>query len=177
MKNRKYYVFFIAVLYSCVLAFDASAKGDDNLAAVQEILIRNMTNPSANIYSSGQPTRAQFDLLAKAGVKHIVNLRPVAEQNWDEAEYVNTLGITYHHIPVKGAQGITKGNAILLKDALEKIKSEPVLVHCGSGNRVGALVALEQGMSTGNIEESISAGKAWGLTSLESRVKALLVNK
>jgi hypothetical protein len=56
----------------------------------------------------------QFVSLEKQGIKHLINLRPSDEQNWDERQYVASLGLSYHLIPVAGANGVTEPNAILL---------------------------------------------------------------
>ena len=128
-----------------------------------------------DVYSSGQPEQQQFEVLQLAGVKHIVNLRPVGEQDWDEGALVESLGMQYHSIPVPGAQGVTTENARTLDQLLESLQGEPVLVHCGSGNRIGALVALAESEIRGSsIDEAIAKGKRWGLTRLEPAVREKL---
>ena len=120
-------------------------------------------------------TRPQLAALAEAGVKHIVNLRPATELEWDEAAHVRSLGMQYHYIPVDGASGITPANATKLAETLEFIGDESVLVHCSSSNRVGALIALDAKLNRGeDIEDAIETGKQWGLTSLEPVVRKQL---
>ena len=66
-------------------------------------------------------------------------------------------------------------NANSLGGILQDIGTEGVFVHCASGNRVGSLVSIyshtHQGLS---VEDAIKEGKKWGLTSLESTVRAAL---
>jgi len=50
----------------------------------------------------------------------------------------------------------------------------PVLVHCGSGNRVGALFALNKKAQGASNEEAIAAGKTAGMTRLEPEVLKVL---
>jgi protein tyrosine phosphatase (PTP) superfamily phosphohydrolase (DUF442 family) len=51
---------------------------------------------------------------------------------------------------------------------------EPVLVHCGSANRVGALIALSEFSETGDLDKALEAGRAAGLTRLEGTVREVL---
>lgn len=136
--------------------------------------IKNISNPTANVFASGQPSKEQLNTLSELGVKHVINLRPATEQDWDEEAYVVSLGMTYHNIPVEGAAGITAENAGALSGKLEALKGEAILLHCSSGNRVGALVALQNGLATQDADAAIAVGKQWGLTRLEAKVRALL---
>lgn len=142
---------------------------------IEQAEIMNLTVHEANALASGQPTEDQFRTLAENGVKHIVNLRGPDEQDWDEEALVESLGMQYHSIPVVGAEGISSENAQSLSRLLADISGEPVLVHCASANRVGALVAIsareERGM---DVEAAIAEGKGWGLNQIEDRVREFL---
>ena len=142
---------------------------------IQQAEILNLTVPEANALASGQPTEEQLRVLAASGVKHIVNLRGADEQDWDEAAVVESLGMQYHSIPVVGAEGLSNENAQSLSRLLAEISGEPVLVHCASGNRVGALVAINANQQQGmDIESAITEGKRWGLNQIEPRVREVL---
>jgi len=144
-------------------------------SAIQDAEILNLAAPSENVLTSGQPTQEQFQLLASSGVKHIVNLRPAEEQDWDEEAYVKSLGMEYHSIPVAGAAGVSLEKAQTLNELLSNLSGEPVLVHCASSNRVGALHALTASHNEGaTVDTAIAAGKEWGLTSLEPAVRGML---
>jgi len=157
-----------------LLASLASAQQLDN-AAIQNAAILNLSNPEANVFASGQPTQEQLQLLANSGVKHIINLRPSSEQDWDEAAYVKSLGMEYHNIPVAGADGVSSENAKQLNDLLGSLNGQPLLVHCASSNRVGALRALTASETNGAaLESAIATGKSWGLSSLEPMVRTKL---
>ena len=50
-----------------------------------------------------------------------------------------------------------------------------MLLHCGSGNRVGALLALKAfWLDGGSAEEALEVGLAGGVTRLEPTVRELL---
>jgi uncharacterized protein (TIGR01244 family) len=163
-------------ILALLLAFSAVANGQTvDSSAIQGADILNLAAPSENVLTSGQPTQEQFQLLASSGVKHIVNLRPAEEQDWDEAAYVKSLGMEYHSIPVAGAAGVSMANAQTLDELLNNLGGQPVLVHCASSNRVGALHALTASHHEGaSADTAIAAGKEWGLTSLEATVRGML---
>lgn len=138
------------------------------------IHIKNFHHPEDNVISGGQPTRKQLAALQRAGIRDVISLRRKSELDWDEAKVVESLGMHYHSIPVAGAAGITQKNADALESLLKSLHGQPVLVHCASGNRVGALRALyvaEKGEST---DKAIAEGKRWGLTHLEGVVRKKL---
>lgn len=159
-----------------VLTFVSVANGQTlNSDAIKEAGILNLAAPSEKTLTSGQPTQEQLQLLASSGVKHIVSLRPKEELDWDEEAYVTSLGMEYHSIPVAGAAGVSMEKAQTLDSLLQTIGDQPVLVHCASSNRVGALRALTASHSAGtSIDAAIASGKEWGLKSLEPAVRTLL---
>lgn len=79
--------------------------------------------------------------------------------------------MTFHRLPVAGADGINHDNAENFSQLLAEIGDEPALVHCASGNRVGAMVALKHGADTGDVDTAVTLGQAWGLTVLEDMVR------
>lgn len=144
---------------------------------IRDIGIHNLAQPEELIFTGGQPSKDQFKLLADAGVNHIVNLRPDEEMSWDERAVVENLEMSYHSVPIAGARDVTFENAERLQMVLENIGAQPVVVHCASGNRIGALVALHAGKNKGDIDAAIEEGKKWGLTRLEPSVRSLLSEK
>jgi protein tyrosine phosphatase (PTP) superfamily phosphohydrolase (DUF442 family) len=78
-------------------------------------------------------------------------------------------------IPIGGAADLTEENARRLDRAIATAESMPVIIHCASGNRVGALLALRANLIQGqNADEALAFGRAAGLTSLEDAVKQRL---
>ena len=137
--------------------------------------ILNLRQQNATHFSGGQPNQAQLKTLSEAGIKHIINLRMPEEQNWDERQRVQSLGMQYHTIPIAGADNITAENATALANLLAAIDDEPVLIHCASGNRVGALIAVDKAINKAQpIEQAIITGKDWGMTRLEPVIRAKL---
>lgn len=136
----------------------------------------NLHRPQENRIASGAIDAAALGRLRAAGIKHVINLRTAEEsQGFDEGRIAGGLGIEYHSIPIAGAQSLTRENARKLDELLDAAGDEPTLVHCGSGNRVGALIAVREAWINGkSVEAAIAAGKRWGLTSLEGAVRSAL---
>ena len=133
-----------------------------------------MNQSEPNIYTGGQPE--SFAEVAQAGVKHVINLRPDAETpELDEAAEVAQNGMTYHHLPISGPGDLNRDNVEKLDALLAQIGKEPVLVHCASSNRVGALAALRAAwLQDKSNSEALAIGEAWGLTKMRPAVEQIL---
>lgn len=128
-------------------------------------------------YSSGQPSPEQLAQLADDGVRTVINLRaPNEPGQYDERAAAERLGLHYVAIPVAGVQDLTRETVQRFSDELAHAEGRgPVLIHCASANRVGALVALEQGWHHGApATDALEMGRAAGLASLEPAVASLL---
>lgn len=147
-----------------------------NLAAIQQAELRNLNVPESNALASGQPTPEQIKVLADAGVKHVISLRRPDEIDWDEQEIVEANGMAFYSIPIAGLDGVTRENATKLEDLLNSLGNDPVLVHCGSSNRVGALKTLAslEGQDSASVEAAFAEGRRWGLTRLEEPLREKL---
>ncbi|MDG2525050.1 sulfur transferase domain-containing protein [Stenotrophomonas sp. HITSZ_GD] len=124
------------------------------------------------LYAGGQPDEATLRALAAQGVTTVIDLRGAEEpRGYAEADTARALGLRYIALPVAGAQDITPANAQALQSALDTAQG-PVLLHCASGNRVGALLALSAHARGASDEEALAEGRAAGLGSLEPTVRA-----
>lgn len=134
-----------------------------------------LRTPRPGLCSCGQPGSSAWAPLARAGVRTVVNLRPLAElPGRDEASEVEEAGLTYVHIPVADAQGLTRGAAYTLHQVL-LTSPATVLVHCGSANRAGALIALADAwFGSRNVENALALGRDAGMSALEPTVRAML---
>lgn len=130
---------------------------------------------STNILVGGQPSIENIRAAHRAGYKTIINLRPKGEfKAWDEAALAEQLGINYILIPIDGGADITPENALRLDQALQARAHSPTMVHCASGNRVGALFALRAQLQGSDPETAMAIGRSAGLTSLAPLVEKLL---
>src|SRR5690606_8559122 len=127
------------------------------------------------VYGAGQPDAGDWAGIAAHGVTTVIDLRPDAERpGRDEAAEVRAAGMAYRQVPVAGARDLTPEAARTLWQAIDAAPGR-VLVHCASGNRAGALLALaavrEGGMAP---EQAPRLGRRAGMTSLEPRVREML---
>ncbi|NQD36329.1 hypothetical protein HPT27_04770 [Permianibacter sp. IMCC34836] len=137
-----------------------------DMKSVQEI--------SPELVTGSQPSRADMEKLKAAGVSTIINLRGAGEDaGFDEAASARELGLNYVTIPIAGADDVTVGNAAKLDSAMRKADGK-TLVHCASGNRAGALLALRAAASGQSVDDAIEFGKSAGMTSLEKVVRERL---
>ena len=128
------------------------------------------------LHSSGQPSAEQLQALPAHGIGVVIDLRRDGETpDLDEASVVRALGVDYHNLPVAGPDGLTRANVERLDALIAEANGRPVLVHCASGNRVGAMMALREAWLRGaSPEEAMAVGRQWGLTGLAPTVEALL---
>lgn len=134
-----------------------------------------LRTPRPGLCSCGQPGPGAWGPLQRAGVRTVVNLRPDVElAGRDEAAEVVAAGLAYLHIPIRDADDLTREAAASLQKILISSPAN-VLVHCSSGNRAGALVALADAwFGSGDAENALALGRDAGMTALEPSVRALL---
>ena len=135
------------------------------------IEITNARQPLPGMLTGGQPTAEQLRAAKSAGYSTVISLLP-ASDTADEAALAGELGLHFVTIEVRGAADITEAKARELGAALHAANAKPVLVHCASGNRVGALLALEAFYMEGaSVEDALSLGDRAGLASLRPAVE------
>ncbi|GAB3729216.1 sulfur transferase domain-containing protein [Luteimonas pelagia] len=133
--------------------------------------------PRIDLLTGGQPDEGDWLRLRRAGVTTVVNLRTAEEMaGRDAAGEAQAAGLRYLSMPIDGAAGVTPEAARALWALLEsETDGGATLVHCASGNRVGALLAVGAAQSGAmSTEQAIEFGRAAGLTGLEDRVRELL---
>jgi uncharacterized protein (TIGR01244 family) len=173
--------FLISIL--ALTAFATSVcVADDNPVAGQFISATDIKADAASIHgkpyvSSGQPDQEVLSIAKDAGIVAVLDLRGASEdRGMDEVPAVEALGMRYISLPIDNAAAVNFENAAEFNRILDGIDG-PVLVHCGSGNRVGALFALRASLAGDSDEEALAAGKAAGLTRLEGVVKERLQSR
>ena len=73
-------------------------------------------------------------------------------------------GITYIHLPFNAAAPDTKVVSDFLGAVADK-SNQPVFIHCGSANRVGAMWMIKRALQDGwTVERAQAEGEAIGLT-------------
>ena len=107
--------------------------------------IKNFLPVGNLLGTAGQPTEEQFREIAEAGYQVVVNLGLLDPRYClpDEAGLVTSLGMDYHHIPVKfdapQFSELERFTQVMIASAGRK-----VFVHCAMNWRVSTYVALDQ---------------------------------
>ena len=127
------------------------------------------------LYAGGQPSAAQLRDLAAQGVRTLIDLRqPDEDRGFDETAQAEALGLRYVRIPVAGADGLDAGTIRAVHQALQQSQG-PVLLHCASGNRAGAVLGLVNARyEQASPEQALLLGQRAGLKSLEAATRQRL---
>lgn len=165
-------------------AADSSAINDDsidvsapdngvNLASVVVPYFR----PDANTVVCGALDEEKVAGLAKAGIDVVINLQPDEELSFDESAAVERAGMQYEQLSISGAADLKQLKILAFDNILRQYHGKKIALHCGSGNRVGAAIALRAGWLRGRkMDTAMERGRSHGLTKLEDEVfKRLLV--
>jgi len=155
------------------VAVVVNAEGDNKMIHVNinEVQATGDLKPIDGITSSGQPDAKEFEIVAKSGYVAVIDMRgPDENRGLDEKAVVENLGLKYVEFPLVGREAISFDNAQHLDTLLADFDG-PVLLHCGSGNRVGAILALRHSLQGADDEDAMEFGKSAGMTSLEPLVK------
>ncbi len=181
-KSLRPLLVVLALALGLVPAFLGAAPSPGASAAAEapavdpKIDLLNAREPMEGLLTGGQITREQMEEAAAAGYGTIINLRGPGEPgSWDEAPFAEQLGMSYVAIPITGAGDLNEENARRLAKALDEAKDAPTILHCGSGNRVGALLALKAYHVDGkSADEALKIGLEGGMTRLQGTVEEYL---
>jgi len=156
-----------------------AAFGDDGersvFADLATVVAEGQAVPVDGISATGQPDTTALKVFAESGYRTVIDLRAPEEDRGikNYPAVVESSGMRYVSLPIAGADAVNFDSAQALDALLENVDG-PVLLHCGSGNRVGALLALRKSLEGADDAQAIEYGKQAGLTGLERRVREVL---
>ena len=171
----RYTTLIVALLLLAPLSTIAQG-GDESVLAIkiEEIQSDGAAIEGHRYVSTGQPTEDVLRIAKAAGYATVIDMRTADEDRGiDEAAVVESLGMRYVAFPVSGRTDITFAKAQEFDELLAETEG-PVFMHCRSGNRVGAMFALRDGLHGATTDDAVVLGKEAGLGSLESRVREAL---
>jgi uncharacterized protein (TIGR01244 family) len=145
------------------------------LVDVSKLSEDDQVRPVDGITAAGQPDAKAFAAFANSGYEVVIDMRGPDEDRGlkDEAALVEDLGLEYVAFPITDEKQIDFETARKLDDLLASIDG-PVLIHCASSNRVGALLALRESLNGASDEDALAYGKRAGMTRLEPVVRERL---
>jgi uncharacterized protein (TIGR01244 family) len=145
----------ILLLCAAISAAFAQQPKSEKLVKLEEALkdeAPKLLCLNEEIATAGQPKDGAFAKLAANGFRSVLNLRTEAEgvDLKHEQELVEKSAMKYFHVPVVGSAPTTESVEAFIQVVKDKA-NHPMLIHCASANRVGAMWmiyrVLEQGWS------------------------------
>lgn len=124
--------------------------------------------PLDGVVTAGQPSATQLASLAATGTKTVIDLRePREARGYDEPAVASAAGVAYRNIPI-GHGPIADAQFDAVRAELRDAERRPLLLHCASANRVGAVLipylVLDEGRTQ---DEALRIAAAVGLRSTE----------
>lgn len=168
--------FCVFALATSLVSAQASGKPEIQVPFGDKVgaEIENYNRLRPNIATGGSIDLAQIKEIAGHGFRTVLDLRTPEEGTAEEKVAVEGAGMRYVNLPVtKGApsEEVIKGIEAVLADP----DAGPVLIHCGSGNRVGTAWAIYRAKTGVPLDIAIEEGRTIGMRdSREEQVRALL---
>jgi uncharacterized protein (TIGR01244 family) len=174
---RKFLLVILVAVFSAAACAESRHTESTLIVDLDAVVESGNVQPVDGITSAGQPDAVALKIFAEQGYTTVIDMRAADEERgMDETAVINDLGMNYVVFPIAKPAGISFENAAKL-DQLIQAADGPVLVHCASGNRVGALLALRASLGGADDATALRYGKEGGMTRLEGRVKEVLAKK
>lgn len=129
--------------------------------------IRNYSRVDATVGCGGATDPSAMAALKKEGFVSVINLRLASEEGANvEAgrAAAQSAGLKYIHLPFNGASPDPKVVDSFLAAVADRA-NQPVYIHCGSANRVGALWLIKRVLVDGwDVPRATAEAEAIGLT-------------
>jgi uncharacterized protein (TIGR01244 family) len=152
-----------------LLTGPAYAKDQVPYAAQVNNLMRYQ-RVTPEIATSGALTGDAIQELVKHSFRTVIDLRTEPEGTEEEKLAIETAGMAYINIPIT-IDGIDESQLEAFKQAIAQA-SPPILLHCATGNKAGAMWASYQLSEGIPLETALKEGRASGMKSgLEEKVK------
>jgi len=149
----------VAVLLSATAAFAQIPE------SVDPAVIPNYRLLKPGLATAGQPTPEALRKLKEQGFKTVISLRADTEPGVKEEEaIVKGQGLEYVSVPVTPAS-FSQQQVDQVAKVLDDPKAGPILFHCGSANRVGAVWTVIQAQRGKSYEAAEAEGRKIGLSS------------
>lgn len=164
-----------AATESATAGSDATEQGSAPAGGEERLGLAHEQHLPDGLTTGGMPDRAVLEAARDQGITTVISLRTSEEPGaTDEGPLVEGLGMTFVSIPIAGAAGLTEANARAVREAVGD-DAATTLLHCGSSNRVGAVLALGAFFIDGaSKDEALAIGRGAGLLGLEDATAAVI---
>jgi uncharacterized protein (TIGR01244 family) len=125
------------------------------------------------VYLASQPSAADFEQAKQGGIRTVIDLRHTGEvKDFDERAVVEGLGLAYVQLPWNGVEQLTDEVFDRARELL-RTAERPILLHCGSANRVGAVWLPHRVLDGGlSYEAALAEARTIGLKTPEYEARA-----
>jgi len=167
--------YFITLMTLVTILFAVAAQASERVPFGHQIIpVQNYSRATEQIAISGLIGNGGAQALAAHGFKTIIDLRTATEGAADEKALIDLNGMNYINIPMTVA-GISEEQLAAFTKAMETAQA-PILIHCGSGNRAGAMWASYQIRNGVDPEVALAAGRKAGMRPpMEEKVRAAFI--
>lgn len=144
------------------VAFAATASAQSTELDTSGLPNASVAKPG--LVAAGRPSPEAVAALKARGFRTVIDLRTPTEAGFaEEKAAVEAQGLRYVNVPVAG--GAFSGKDVdAVKAALDLAQDGPVLLHCASSNRVGAVWAVLKAREGMAVDQALEEGKRVGLT-------------
>jgi uncharacterized protein (TIGR01244 family) len=167
---KKTILLLTTVISLSILSAAGMRQDRNKLDAIQQALkddVPRILCVDERVATGGQPTDSAFAKLAANGYRAVLNLRTAGEgvDLKHEQESIEKAGMRYVNIPVVSSAPKPEQVDEFIKAVKDK-ENQPMLIHCGSANRVGAFWMIYRVVDQGWPEEkALEEATKIGLTS------------
>jgi uncharacterized protein (TIGR01244 family) len=177
MNRRRFAVWGSAVVAALTIAGGAAGLAQ----SVAQVPSRERVSPSITYYTPVTPQVATAGLLQggalaelkSLGFAMVVDLRGPEEGTALEQRAAAIVGLRYINIPVT-TEIPSDAQIVEFARLVENAGNYPVIVHCASANRVGAMWTLYRVARGVPVATAIGEGRTIGLSTRESAVRQRL---
>lgn len=160
MISRKPLVVAAVLLLSLAASIALRAEIPESVDPGQ---IPNYRIAAPGVATAGKPSAEALSRLKAQGFKTVVDLRTEGEGTAAEKQAVEAQGLRYVSVPIS-APTFSAADVDAVAKVLGDADAKPVLLHCASASRVGAVWGVLQVRQGRTVEEAEAAARAIGLT-------------
>lgn len=168
----------VAYLVIGVVVFPTDAFSQKKASKLQ--LTTGELGAAPNVHSfgrtilCGQPRPEDFAEAKQRGIKVVVTLRQEGEVSWDEKAIAKELGLTFHRFGFREPNSLTDSIFDQSLKLLADSQKTPVMLQCGSANRVGAVWLAHRVLNDRlTVEQAQKEARTVGLRTAAYEEKAL----
>jgi protein tyrosine phosphatase (PTP) superfamily phosphohydrolase (DUF442 family) len=173
--NRLGTVAFTALVVVLAGSSRAASPGEKPKRALEAASLGTTENVHrfGDIWLASQPGKDDLEIARELPIRTVINLRKKSEIDWDEEAAVRSLGMVYLNFAFQTPEELTDAVFDSARHALTFQENAPLLLHCASANRVGAIWLAHRVLDDGLAwEGALAEAETVGLKNPAFREKA-----